>query len=244
MLAWWPAAEAQTDGLRRRERMWEAILEPLKRIAELAEQHWSTLAATLVVLIVGWLVARLLKVLIVRGLRVIRIDVVAQKAGIDAFLQKGGLKQDAVDILGALVYWILMITLLIIIMRIWNIEMGLSNTLVPFLPKIFVSLVVLILGLYIASFVGDLVRTAAANAEMMYATILGHLIQWIIVIFVVLTALRQLGIETELISWGFLLILGMFCLGGGLALGLGAKDIVARHLNRLIDKAEKEQPKK
>ena len=79
---------------------------------------------------------------------------------------------------------------------------------------------------------------------MMYATILGHLIQWIIVIFVVLTALRQLGIETELISWGFLLILGMFCLGGGLALGLGAKDIVARHLNRLIDKAEKEQPKK
>ena len=143
--------------------MWEAILEPLKRIAELAEQHWSTLAATLVVLIVGWLVARLLKVLIVRGLRVIRIDVVAQKAGIDAFLQKGGLKQDAVDILGALVYWILMITLLIIIMRIWNIEMGLSNTLVPFLPKIFVSLVVLILGLYIASFVGDLVRTAAAT---------------------------------------------------------------------------------
>lgn len=225
--------------------MWKAILEPLKRLAELVNENWTNILATLVLLFGGWIVARGIRVLLVRGLRIARLDLVAEKAGIEDFLKKGGIKQDAVDLLGALVYWILIIVLIVMIMKVWQIELGLSSTLVPFLPRIFVGLVILIFGLYIASFVGDLVRTAAANAEMVYAKLLGQCARYILVIFVVLTALRQLGVETELISRGFLLILGAICLGGGLALGLGAKDVVARRLEKWVQKieSEEEQPK-
>jgi hypothetical protein len=220
--------------------MWEAILEPLRRLADLMNENWTNIIATLLLLFGGWVLARGIRLLLVRGLRIARLDLVAEKAGIEDFLKKGGIKQDAVELLGVLVYWIAMIILLVMVMKVWEIEVGLTNTLVPFLPRVFVALVILILGLYIASFVGDMVRMAAANAEVAYARLLGQVIRYVLVIFVVLTALQQLGIETELISYGFLLILGSLCLGMGLAIGLGAKDVVAKRLEAWISRVEAE----
>ncbi len=220
--------------------MWEGILEPLRRLADLMNENWSNILATLLLLFGGWILARGIRILLVRGLRIARIDLVAEKAGIEEFLRKGGIKQDAVELLGALVYWISIIIIFLMVMRVWQIEVGLSDTLVPFLPRIFVSLVILILGLYIASFVGDMVRTAAANAEVAYARLLGQTIRYVLVVFVVLTALQQLGIETELISFAFLIILASICLGMALAIGLGSKDVVARKLQQWVDKVEAE----
>jgi len=220
--------------------MWDTILEPLRRLADVMNENWTNILATLLLLIGGWILARAIRLLLVRGLRIARLDLVAEKAGIEEFLRKGGIKQDSVELLGALVYWISIIILFITVMKVWEIEVGLSTTLVPFLPRIFVALVILILGLYIASFVGDMVRIAAANAEVMYARLLGQVFRYVLVVFVVLTSLQQLGIETELISWGFLLILGSLCLGMGLAVGLGAKDVVGRKLEEWVEKVEQE----
>ncbi len=220
--------------------MWEGILEPLRRLADVMNENWSNILATLLLLFGGWVLARGIRLLLVRGLRIARIDLVAEKAGIEEFLRKGGIKQDAVELLGALVYWISIIIIFLMVMRVWQIEVGLSDTLVPFLPRIFVSLVILILGLYIASFVGDMVRTAAANAEVAYARLLGQTIRYVLVTFVVLTALQQLGIETELISYAFLIILASICLGLALAIGLGAKDVVGRKLQAWVDRIEEE----
>jgi hypothetical protein len=220
--------------------MWETILEPLRRLAEVMNENWTNILATLLLLFGGWMLARGIRLLLVRGLRIARLDLVAEKAGIEEFLRKGGIKQDAVELLGALIYWIAVIIIVLTVMRVWNVEIGLSDTLVPFLPKVLVSLVILILGLYIASFVGDMVRTAAANAEVAYARLLGQVVRYVLVILVVLTSLQQLGIQTELISTGFLLILGSICLGMGLAIGLGARDVVARKLEEWVARVEEE----
>ena len=220
----------------------DAILEPLERLAEVVDAHWENILLSLAVFFAGWLVARLIRVGISKGLRMVRFDYVAEKAGIDEFLKKGGIKQDAVDLLAALMYWILIVVLILMVMRIWDIELGLGAKLVGFLPKIFIALVILILGLYLASFLGDMVRTAAANAEMIHASMFGQVVRWVIVIFVVLTAMGQLEIETRLLELGFLIVIGSFCLGCAIALGLGAKDLVNAKLKELVgdDKKKKD----
>jgi hypothetical protein len=212
--------------------------EPFSWLGEVAREYGLQTLATLLLLVAGWLVARLVRMLVIRGLRIVRLDMVAERAGIDGFLRKGGLRQDSVEILGALAYWLLIIVILVMVMKVWNLEIGLSVLLLPFLSRIFVSLVVLILGLFLAAFIGDLVRTAAANAEMAYAGLLGQLVRWVIVIFIVLTAIRQLGIEAQLISYGFLMVLGGLCLGMALAIGLGARPIVEEHLRKALEKYE------
>ncbi len=212
--------------------------EPFAWLGDLAGQYGLQTLATILLIIAGWVLARMVRMLVIRGLRIVRLDMVAERAGIDGVLRKGNIQQDSIEILGALVYWLLIILILVMVMKVWNLEIGLSDHLVPFLPKIFVALVVLILGLFLAAFIGDLVRTAAANAEMAYASLLGQLVRWVIVIFIVLTAIRQLGIEAQLISYGFLMIVGGICLGMALAIGLGARPIVEERLRAALEKYE------
>jgi len=220
--------------------MWETLRTSLYPISDLFARCWPRLLATLVVLVGGWILARLLKAVIVRGLKLIKLDFVAEKAGIEAFLKKGGMKADSVEILGALVYWIALILFLIMALDIWKIDIGLSKTLLPFLPRVFAALVILILGLFVSSLVQDIVRTAAANAEIKYAYPLSKAVRWILIVFVVMTSVQQLELETSFISWGFLIILGSLGLGFALAIGLGAKDIVARKIGTIVSNMEME----
>jgi len=215
--------------------------EPFAWMGELAREYGLQSLATVILIIAGWILARVIRMLVIRGLRIVRLDMVAERAGIDGILRKGNIQQDSVEILGALVYWLLIILILVMVMKVWNLEIGLSEHLVPFLPRIFAALVVLILGLFLAAFIGDLVRTAAANAEMAYSALLGQLVRWVIVIFIVLTAISQLGIEAQLISYGFLMIVGGICLGGALAIGLGARPIVEERLRKALEKYDEGQ---
>lgn len=220
--------------------MWETLLEPLEGLSDAIVARGPKLLATLIILIGGWIVAKILKIAIVRGFKLIKLDVVAEKAGIEAFLEKGGMKKTAIEILGSLVYWIALIIFLVMILSLWNIDIGLQTTLVPFLPKVFAALVIFILGLFIASLVEDVVRAAAANAGIRYAFVLSKVLKWILVVFVVMTSIQQLEVETEFLSIGVLIILGSLGLGAALAIGLGAREIASSRLMRWLEDMERE----
>jgi hypothetical protein len=220
--------------------MWETLLEPLRELLDALVVRGPKFLATLVILIGGWIVAKLLKLAIVRGFKLIKLDVVAEKAGIEAFLKRGGMKKTAIEILGTLVYWIALLVFLVMILSLWNIDIGLQTTLVPFLPKVFAALVIFILGLFIASIVEDIVRATAANAGIRYAYVLSKILKWIMVVFVVMTAIQQLEVETQFLSIGFLIILGSLGLGVALAIGLGAREIASTKLGRWVEDMEQE----
>ena len=220
--------------------MWNTLIEPLEGLLEMLVARSPKLLATLVILIGGWIVAKLLKIAIVRGFRLIKLDVVAEKAGIEAFLRRGGMKKTAIEILGSLVYWIALLVFMVMILSLWNIDIGLQMTLLPFLPKVFAALVIFILGLFIASLVEDVVRATAANAGIRYAFVLSKILKWILVVFVVMTAIQQLEVETQFLSIGFLIILGSLGLGVALAIGLGAREIASAKIGSWVKKMEQE----
>jgi small-conductance mechanosensitive channel len=218
----------------------DPIMHTLTQLNDVMMAHWPKLVATLLILIVGWILAKIFKMGIGKGLKLIKLDVVSEKAGIEGFLKKGGMKQTAVDLLASLVYWIAIIIVLMMVLHLWKIDIGLSTTLVPFLPKVFAALVILIMGLFIASLIEDLVRATSANAGLRYSFILSKLLKWILIVFVVMTAIQQLGIQTEFLSIGFLIILGSVGLGLALAIGLGAKDVVGKRIENWLVQLEQE----
>jgi len=220
--------------------MWDTIMEPLSGLADAVAARGPRLLATLVILVGGWIVAKVLKVVIVRGFKLVKLDLVAEKAGIESFLKKGGIEKTSIEILGTLVYWIALIIFLVMILSLWNIDIGLRTTLVPFLPKVFAALVIFILGLFVASLVEDVVRAAAANSGIRYAFVLSKALKWVLVVFVVMTSIQQLEVEMEFLSIGVLVILGALGLGAALAFGLGAKDVAARKIASWVDEIERE----
>src|SRR3989344_9180367 len=72
------------------------------------------LLAAVVILLAGWLLAKLLNFVIVRGLKLVNFNVVTEGAGVDGFLKKGNVRKSAIEVLGGRVYWLaILMTLLV-----------------------------------------------------------------------------------------------------------------------------------
>ena len=90
------------------------MLEPLRVFLAQVGTFLPRLAIALVVVLVGWFVARVARFAIVRGLRGVNFQVVTQRAGLDGFLRAGGIKLDTTEILGLMVYWLVILAALVI----------------------------------------------------------------------------------------------------------------------------------
>jgi hypothetical protein len=189
------------------------------------------LLGALVILFVGWLLARLVEGLVTRGLRAVRFNQVAQRAEIDEFLVKAGVRLDPAAVVGKLAYWFLF---LIFIGAAFN-SFGLTqvntviNQIVAFLPNVVVALVVLLVGALLANFVGNLVRGASGSARVGDPGLLATLARAAVLVFATLVALDQLEIAPTIINTLWTALIGSVAVAAALAFGLGGQG-VARQL--------------
>ncbi len=190
--------------------------------------------AALVILLVGWIVAKVLKAAVVRMLKLIKFPVLAEKAGIDEFLAKGGVTHSAAGLLGVLVYWLLMLIVLLMAVNALRLEMAsqMLNQILLYVPNVIVAVIVLVVGLSAANFVAGLVRTAAANAGIEEAPLLAAVARYALIVFAFVIALSQLRIGEGIVANGFLILFGAACLAAALAVGLGGRETISRYLNR------------
>lgn len=194
--------------------------------------------AAIVILLVGWAVARVLRAAVGRGLRLVRLPDIAERAGIEDFLRKGGITRSVTDLLAVLVYWLVILVVLLTAVNALRLEVAsqLLNQILLYIPNIIVAVIVVIVGMYAASFVAGLVRTAAANAEIEEAGLVAALARYALIIFAFAIALNQLRIGQDIVANAFLLLFGAACLAAALAVGLGAREIVGRYLEERFRK--------
>ena len=166
--------------------------------------------AALLILFVGWIIARVFKAGVGRVLRTIKFPMLAERAGIDGFLKTGGVKQTSTELLAVLVYWLIMLIVLVTAVNALRLEMAsqLLNQIMLYIPNIIVAVIVLVVGLYAANFVAGLVRTAAANAGIAEAEIVAALARYALIIFTFAIALNQLRIGEDIVANGFLILFG------------------------------------
>ncbi|MGE5129858.1 MAG: mechanosensitive ion channel family protein [Sphingomonadaceae bacterium] len=219
------------------------ILEPVRVFLTQIGEFLPRLALAIAVLIAGWLLAKVARVAIVRGLRAINFHVLTERAGMDGFLRQGGIESDTTDILGVLVYWVVVLAALIIACNGLGLTYitDLLREVVLFVPKVIVALLILAFGAYFARFVGNAVIAYCRNVGIQDGELLGRLAQYAIIVFVVLMALDQVKIGGDIVRQSFLIILGGVVLALALAFGLGGKDWAARRLERWWPRERKER---
>lgn len=212
----------------------DMLLEPLRAILTQVGVFLPKLALAFVVLIAGWLLARLARFAVARGLRAINFNVLTERAGMDGFLKQGGLQSDTTDIFSVLVYWLVIFVALVIAFN----GLGLSyitdllGQVVRFVPKVIVALLIIAFGGYFALFIGNTVSTYCRNVGVKDGELLGRLAQYAIIAFVVLMALDQVEIGGDVVRHSFLILLGGVVLGLALAFGLGGQKWAAQLLER------------
>jgi hypothetical protein len=221
----------------------DMLLEPVRAFLVQVGAFLPRLALAVVVLIAGWLLAKVARFAVVKGLRAINFNVLTERAGMDGFLEQGGIRSDTTAILGLIVYWLVVLAALIV----GSNSLGLAQVtdllrdVVLFLPKVVVALLILAFGAYFARFIANAVITYCKNIGLQDAELLARLAQYAIIAFVVLIALDHLEVGGRLIHQSFLIILAGVVLALALAFGLGGRAWAADLLERWWPKRGREK---
>ena len=204
-------------------------LEPLRAILYQVGAFIPRLLIGLVVVFVGWLVAKAARFAVTKALRAINFNVLTERAGLDNFLRQGGLAGDTSSLFGILTYWLVILASLLIAFN----GMGLSyiadllGRIVWFVPNVFVALLVLAFGAYFARFIGDTVTTYGRNVKLQDAVLFGKVAQYAVMAFVILIALDQIKVGGDIVRESFLVILAGVVFALALAFGLAGKEWAA-----------------
>jgi hypothetical protein len=185
------------------------------------------LLAALILLVIGWLIARAIEKGLVFVLKLILLDKLANWLGWELFVLKGGLKQSLSEMIGSLVYWL--ITMVVVINVADLVGLPVTSALpaiFAYMGTVFLAALVMALGVFLAGLVSGIIRLIMANLGLEGARTVSRFIYYIIIIVSFLVALSHLGFNPD---WGpqMGIILGAPALAAAIAFGLGCKDMAA-----------------
>lgn len=215
-------------------------IEPLRAFLNQIGAYLPRLGVALAVVLAGWLFAKALRFGAVKALRAFNFHVLTERAGIDAFLQQGGTERDTADLVGLIVYWLVLLGALIVAFN----GLGLTQVtellgrVLLFLPKLLVALLVLVFGLYFARFIGQSVLSWCRSVGVGDAELLSRIARYAIVTFVLLIAVDHLDIGGGLVQQTFLILLAGIVLALALAFGIGGRDRAAALLERWFPRGD------
>ncbi len=218
-------------------------MEQIDILVASLQQFWEQVAiilprilASLVLLTVGWLIAKLARKGTIRLLRLLKVDVVAEKSGIEDFLLRGDVKFTTVTLLATIVYWAILFTVVLAVLNSMGLEVAaqLFNRIILYLPNVVVAVIVLIFGAQFARFIQSLAFTYLSNIGIAGAEVMSYIAQYAILFFVASVALEQLQIGGQIVVSAFQIAFGALCLALALAFGLGGRDWAGQILDRVL----------
>jgi len=213
----------------------ESIQSALTSTFTTAGEFLPKLIGALIIFLIGWIVAKILRTVINKVLKAIKFDDIADSIGINGMLAKGGLKTRASGMLATLVYWIVMFVTYISVFNTLGLEV-VSNLLrdaVGFIPKIIVAMILLVVGPYIGKFVSELVSGSLKASGFAKADLVTKIAYGAVMFFTVTLALNHLGIGDGIIDKVVGIVLGALGLGLSIAFGLGGKEWAAEQIKKI-----------
>lgn len=195
----------------------------------------------LIILIIGWIISKGIKTVVTKGLRAAKLDEISDRIELDSLLEKGGINYSISELIGVICYWLaLLVTLMIAVNSVGLTTTAvLLNNVVNYIPNIISAIFILIVGMFVATLLKNIVQGAARNAGLSQATLLTRLVELIVMVFAVLVSLEQLGIGVRITEITIGIVLASIGLGAALAFGLGCKDLAGRFMNELVEKLKK-----
>ncbi len=193
------------------------------------------LLLSVIIFCIGWVIAVTLDKVVARIIRIFRVDKALQGLGIEKYLQRGGFRLDAGAFIGGLVKWFFIIAFLVAaidVLGLTQVNIFLQEILI-YLPNVIIAALILVAAALIANAVYRIVSGSARGAGLPSAGFLGGIAKWAIWIFAILAALYQLGIAGPFVQTLFTGFVAMIVIAGGLAFGLGGKEVAAKYLEKL-----------
>ena len=216
--------------------MWEQtqriFLESLARVLQGAARQLPGLLAMLFLILIAVGAALVLRVVVRR---------VCEQLSVDRRLREWGFAGPAVEgraspslLIARLVTWTVIALGFLVGLTAFEAASAsaLAARLLEFVPHILVAVVIIAIGLAGSRAVERSVLIGAVNMGLHSARLLGLGARWLVVVLAFGIALDQLGVGGRVVPISLAILFGGIVLALALAVGLGAKDVVARSLER------------
>jgi hypothetical protein len=190
------------------------------------------IAVAIILVLVGIVLARWIKGVVVSLLDSIGINSLFGKMGVRSSTSAS--LPSFADIIGTIVQVVVILLFTVEALQILNLHfmVTLATGIFAYLPMVLAAIVILAVGFWLASlaerFVGSVMTTKSGSPHM-----LRYVAKYAILAFAFFMALSQLGIAPAIINAAFILILGGVALAFGLAFGLGGREHASRYLSKM-----------
>jgi len=219
--------------------MWQqferTLTDAARRSAESVAAFLPGVLALMMILLLALLLGALVRVIVLRTLRSLEFDRRASQWGMGAFgdwSHSQGLSAAAARLAQWTILVLGLLTGLTALDAAMPSEFALS--IFRYVPHVVAALLVLIVGSILAQFLSRAVLIGAVNMQLHYARILSLFVRWVLLLVTGSMALEQLGIGRQILVLAFGILFGGIILAAALAVGLGARNVVASALERQI----------
>ena len=181
------------------------------------------------ILVIGWLLAVTIKKIVAKLLRAFGLDAVSEKAGIKRFFEKGGLSLNLSSIIGAVFYWILILSALTMAFNVLEMDIAYQflKQIIFYLPRVFVVLVLVLLGMYLSRLSEKFISTTARLTAIPFYETLGKVSRYAIMGIVIMMSLEHLGVAASIVTNSFIILFGLVPLTCLIIFALSSKDLIA-----------------
>lgn len=192
----------------------------------------------IVIFLVGWLFSRFAAKIVTKGLKLIKFDSLAERIQTQAFLQKANIKKTPSELIGTFIYWILMLLVVLSASDAlgWAAVSQEVSKLLGLLPNLLVAVIFFIVGSYIATFIRDVIRSATHSLGIVAGKIISSVVFYLLLILIILTALNQAGVNTDIITNNLMIILSAVLGAAALSYGLASREVMINILSNFFNK--------
>lgn len=195
---------------------------------------WSSIASSIPTILVslllifaGFIFAWIFESVSRKVLRAVKLEEAVARIGIKQVFEKAGIRITFTRLLSGAVYWFVLIVFLAAVVDIAGLNQlsDFVDNLIGYLPNVIAAVAILIIGILVANVLHNVVKNAGSSANLHSTNFLASLTKWAIFVFAFIAALVQLKIAPDLLKILFTGFVIMLSLAGGLAFGLGGRDM-------------------
>ena len=215
--------------------MWQQVEQSLhssmglvvNRIATMLPGILAFIVAFLFFLLIGWLVAMLVR----RILMAMHFDE-RMRGGASAIAEWSPRATPSL-LVGRVVFWCFVFAGVVVgVSALGTSEHIVSGWMLGYVPRLAGAAILLLAGNVLARFVARSVLITGVNLNLSYARLLSMGVRWMILVLTGAMVLDHLALGGEIVELGFGILFGGIVFALALAVGLGSRDLVSRSLER------------
>ena len=203
------------------------------------------LVAVLVLTLVGWALAALLR-RILTGARFDERIAARERTGSSAAISEFAPANSPTLLLSRGVFWICVLAGIAVgitaLNAVYGASAAMSLFLLPYLTHTVGAVLIFLVGSLLARFLSRSVLISAVNAQLQYARFLALGVKWLVLVLTTAMALDHLHIGGGIVELAFGILFGGIVLTLALAIGLGSRDLVSRSIGSLEKNLDKPTP--